>query len=368
MIQNLSNGGAERAITLLANTLKDEYNVKMVVFDNSIKEYVPEVEIIDLEIPESNNMLKKICNVFVRAKKVKKLKKKLNIDYTISYLSGPNLVNCLSKYKDKTIISIRNMQSKLKKNKFRDIVNQMALKRADQIVAVSEAVKKDTEKRYKTDRNKIFTIPNMINIDEIRKMQKDKIEEKNIFDNQDIKIINIGRLIFQKGQWHLIKAFKDVNKKYPNAKLVILGRGELEKDLKKLIGKLELNNNVYLLDFKTNPYKYLSNSDIFVSTSLYEGMSNVILEAMACDLPIIATDCEGGTKEILKDKYGILIPSFDEDYDITEKVTEQEKELAKIIIDLIEDKQERERYKEMSKIRIQDFLDEKIKQKWMDIF
>ena len=367
IIHKLSNGGAERAITLLADSLKDKYNITIVTFDNRMKEYETKVDVIDLKIPESRYFLKKIINIFIRAKKIKKIKKQLNINCSISFLSGPNIVNCLSRKDDKIIISIRNMQSKLKKNIFRDIVNQITLKKADKIVTVSNDVKKDIQKRYKVDEKRIITIPNMVNIEQIQQMACEDIDEKDIYVNDDIKIINIGRLIPQKGQWHLIKAFKIVTEKYTKAKLIILGRGELKESLNELIHKLNIQDNVFLLDFKPNPYKYLAKSDIFVSTSLYEGMSNVILEAMACGLPIIATDCKGGTKEIIENKYGILIPNFTEKYDITEKINDEEHNLAERIIELIKDEEKREKYIEMSSERIKDFEIKEIKKRWMDV-
>lgn len=381
IIQKLSDGGAERAITLLANTLKKDYNVTLITFDNRIKEYIPEVRVIDIKIPDTKNIIKKIYNFFIRRKKVKKIKKKLNINYTISYLSGPSIVNCFSKCKDKTIISIRNMQSELKKYIFRDIVNQITLTKADQIVSVSKAVEEDTKKRYRFDQSKIITIPNMIDVKNIKEKQKEPIEEKEIFEADGIKLINIGRLIPQKGQWHLIKAFKIVQEKYTNAKLIILGRGELKEELEKLIKILKLENNIFLLNYKTNPYKYLVNSDIFISSSLYEGMSNVILEAMCCELPVIATDCLGGTKEILtpntyldkhntdkiQSQYGILIPKLSKDYDTTENISQEEKQLAQTIIDIIENKEKRNMYKQLAIKRAQDFSCENIKQKWIEI-
>ena len=124
---------------------------------------------------------------------------------------------------------------------------------------------------------------------------------------------------------------------------------------------------MYMLGFKINPYKYLSNSDVFVLTSNYEGMPNVVLEAMSTDLPVIATDCEGGTREILEDKYGILIKNLSKEYDITEKIHEEEIELANKMIELIENESKREQLKKLSQERIKDFETEKIKQKWIDI-
>ncbi|MBR3673346.1 MAG: glycosyltransferase [Clostridia bacterium] len=389
IIQKLSNGGAEKAITNLANTLKDDYNVTMVVFDNSVKEYIPNIKVIDLKTPINMKFYKKMCLFFYRIIKVKRIKKELNIDCTISFLTGPNLVNCLTRTNDKIIISIRNMQSKLKLNFFKRLANQISLKKAHKVITVSKMVEEDIKKNYKVDEKRIITIYNMVDSEMIYEKMQEEIEEIELFnkkaeqldDKNGIIIVSIGRLILQKGQWHLIKAFKLVTKQYKDAKLIILGRGPLKNDFQKLIHRLDLDNNVFLLDFKTNPYKYLANSDLFISTSLYEGMPNVILEAMACSLPIIATDCEGGTKEILSpnsdiyksidkttdSEYGILVPKMSYEYDISESITSEEENLAKAIIDLISDEKKTKNYVQMSKERIKKFENKTIKKKWIKV-
>ena len=366
IIQKLSNGGAEKAITNLANSLKNRYNLTMVVFDNSIKEYKPEVDIIDLKTPESKNILKKIHHFIIRIYKVNKIKKKLRIDCTISFLPGPNIVNVLSRYKDKTIISIRNIQSKLNKSKLRNLINQISFNKADRIIPVSEMVYSDLKKTYSINDKKVQVIYNLINLEQVQKKTYEKIDEKELLENE-LKIINIGRLIPQKGQWHLIKIFKKIQEKYPKAKLIILGRGDLESELKKLAKILKIEKNVIFLGFKENPYKYLYKSDIFISTSNFEGMSNVILEAMACGLPIIASDCLGGNREILYPDNGVLFPSLSENIDFSDSISNEENEVADLVINLFENKSKFEFYKIASKNRIKDFSIENIIEKWISV-
>ena len=120
----------------------------------------------------------------------------------------------------------------------------------------------------------------------------------------------------------LIRAFSKVAEKNENINLAILGQGELKEDLEKLVAEYNLQDRVFLLGFQSNPFKYVSKSSVFVLSSLFEGLGNVVLEALACNVPIISTDCKSGPREILApgtsldkkiesaetNEYGILIP------------------------------------------------------------
>ena len=97
-------------------------------------------------------------------------------------------------------------------------------------------------------------------------------------------------------------------------KLVILGEGKERKNLEKLIVKLDLENQILLFGKVDNPFIYMKYAKFFILSSRYEGFANVLLEALACGAPVIATDCETGTSEIIKNgENGILVPVADEE-------------------------------------------------------
>ena len=361
----LSNGGAERASSILAERLLKKYNVYLIVFDNSIQDYETEANLIDLKTHITSNFVKKIFNFFNRIYLLKKIKKEYKIDCTISLLTGPNLVNVLSKKNDKTIISIRNNIKE--KGKLENIINKFTIRKADKIVTVSEDMRRFYIENDKIPNDKIVSIYNSCDLDKINEASKEEIDKyKEIFEDKKV-VISLGRFIKQKGQWSLIKAFSKIVEEHKEYKLVIFGRGEEKKYLQKLIDGLKINENVFLLNFVSNPYKYLKNSEIYVCSSLFEGCSNSILEAMAVGLPIIATDCEYGNKEILcsNGENGILVPVGNKRYcKIEDDLTNQEIELYKAIKTLIEDKDLREFYSKKSLERIKDFNDNT--DKWID--
>ena len=128
--------------------------------------------------------------------------------------------------------------------------------------------------------------------------------------------ITIGRLIQQKGQWHLIRAFTQVVKQYPRATLLILGEGEYRDKLQTLIADCDLQDHVFLLGNHSNVYQFLNQADVFVFSSLWEGMPNTMLEALAVGLPIVSTDCISGPREI-------IAPELDINEDIAYPYTNQ---------------------------------------------
>jgi len=123
-----------------------------------------------------------------------------------------------------------------------------------------------------------------------------------------------------KGHDSLINSYLIVKNHLPNSKLIIIGDGPLRNELEQLIEKLALKDEVLLMGLRKNPYKYMAKSDIFVLSSKYEGFPIVLLEALACGLPIISTDCETGPREILDNgHYGLLVDKNNFD-DLTNKM------------------------------------------------
>ena len=375
IIGQLRNGGAERVICNLCNDLSKDYNITLCVrtLEDADEIYIPNVKIIEV-----NELSKRITKIFGIIK-IHNLKKKLKIDTTISFHLKYNIYNYLSKYKDKVIVSIRNYEGEKIKTytKFQIFLYKRILQKVDLIVNVSKRVRENQISIYKTKKEKNIVIPNYIDLEKINRLKKEAIKNQLIDKNT---ILTVGRLAYQKGIWHLIKAMKQVIRYNSNIKLVIIGRGPLRDGFKKLIKDLDLNNNVFLLDFNDNIYKYMYNAKVFVLTSLFEGMPNVLLESLACSLPIIATDSLGGTNEILRKKYqissvknisfedyGILIPNFSSGLNLDKTISKEEELLASSIIELFENDKLYNKYKDNCLERVNYFKKEKILSMWKKI-
>lgn len=137
-------------------------------------------------------------------------------------------------------------------------------------------------------------------------------EIETMWGAADGRIINVGSLKAQKNQALLIRGFAQV-RKVRAARLMILGAGELEAELRQLSGSLGVADDVIFAGFVSNPWPYYASADLFALSSDYEGFGNVLVEAMHSGLPVVATDCESGPREILDGgRYGRLVPVGDE--------------------------------------------------------
>jgi glycosyltransferase involved in cell wall biosynthesis len=173
----------------------------------------------------------------------------------------------------------------------------------DLAIAISKTIAEKQHTIFKVEKNKIKYVPNAINIAQIETLKSEELDndmEKDLFKNP--VILNVGRLSPDKGQWHLIKAYNEMKKQGTKAKLVIIGEGELESELKELICYYGLENDVVMLGYKKNPYKYLAKSSIFAFSSISEGLPMSLLEAMSCGVPVISTDCISGPRDILAEQ------------------------------------------------------------------
>ena len=183
------------------------------------------------------------------------------------------------------------------KNKIIYYLCALTYKYADAVVSNSKSAKNDLQKLCKT---KVINI-NPPSLLKLRTKNKKNISKKKF------QILTVGGLVKAKGVDTIIKAFKYI--KFKNVSLIIIGEGNERKNLSLLIDKLKLKKKVFLIGWVNNTEKFYSESDLFLHASHQEGFPSSIVEAINYNLPVIATSCKGGTKEILLNgKGGDLFP------------------------------------------------------------
>lgn len=181
-------------------------------------------------------------------------------------------------------------------------------KNFNKVVAISQAIKNDLVRDCHYTFKNLVTIYNPHNQNRIKNKSLELLssEENEMFDGK--VILFLGRLSLQKSPWILIKAFSVLKDKDPKVRLVLIGDGddEVEAYLQRLVNYYGLTESVFFLGRKSNPYKYLARVHCLALSSLYEGTPNVIVEAIALNIPIITTNCTDGIYEMMIDKEDTL--------------------------------------------------------------
>lgn len=188
-----------------------------------------------------------------------------------------------------------------------------AYKSADAIVAISDGVAEDLSERSGISRAHMTTIYNPVVEPELLELAQEPIDHPWFAEDQPPVILGVGRLHPQKDFPTLIAAFKRLREKRP-ARLVILGEGgpdpgqSRREEIEQLARRLGIADEVSMPGFTSNPFAFMSKADVFVLSSAYEGLGNVLIEAMACGCTVVSTDCPSGPREILEDgRYGPLV-------------------------------------------------------------
>jgi N-acetylgalactosamine-N,N'-diacetylbacillosaminyl-diphospho-undecaprenol 4-alpha-N-acetylgalactosaminyltransferase len=237
---------------------------------------------------------------------------------------------------------------------------RFSYKRADLVLANSYAMQTDLIENFKI-KTPVRVIYNPIDLTFI-KTHTDE-EPGMVFDKNIFYFVNVGGFRKEKNHLLLLQAFF-ILKNLP-CKLLIVGGGVMEEELKQKVSDLGMKDKVMFCGFDTNPFKYVSRSDCFVLSSDVEGFPNVLIEALACGKPVISTDCSSGPRELLAPatdlhhraindyeigEYGILTPVNDI------------KAFAAAMKKMYEDKQLRKQFSEKAAGRAEQFDVNEIKQ------
>jgi glycosyltransferase involved in cell wall biosynthesis len=182
---------------------------------------------------------------------------------------------------------------------------------ADCVVTVSRGVANDLSEIAAIPNERVQVIYNPIVTPELAEKAQVPLEHPWFDPGEPPVILGVGRLSPQKDFSTLILAFAQVRQAH-RARLLILGEGEERPALESLAGQLGLNQDVSLPGYIANPYPYMARASLYVLSSKWEGLPGVLIEALYCGVPIVATDCPSGPREILADgQYGQLVPVGD---------------------------------------------------------
>ena len=312
LIHDLSHGGAEKVLVNLVNNMDStKFGITVLamfgggVNEQFLKPHIKYRTVFKKPFRGNSHVMK-----LFSPKMLHRLFVKGHYDIEISYLEGPSarvISGCANP--DTKLVSWIHIEQKTAKHAARAFISideaVSCYNRFDLHVGVSETVKRDFLSVLPISAPMIV-LYNTNESEQILAESKEKIES-DLFSANTINLVGVGKLVPNKGfdrLCHIIKRLRD--KQYP-VHLYLLGTGSQRSELEQYVGENSLNDAITFLGYRTNPYKYVRNSDIFVCSSHSEGFSTAATEALIVGTPVVTT-LVSGMKEMLgeNNEYGII--------------------------------------------------------------
>ena len=351
-IAQSAGGVAEYLYMFLKNFKDDNYEHIMVVSQDykeqldRFKPYTSNIYIVPMvrEV-EAKNDIKAIL-------KVRKILKQIKPDIVYLHSSKAGAIGRIAlafNFKTKILYNAHgwyfNAQISDKKRKIFALIEKILAIKTDKIINISKSEYESALKYKIAPEKKMCIIENGIDFTKFENNDKyrEETRKKYYIENNEIVIGVVGRLTEQKDPMTMIKAFELVHKENKNTKLMYVGSGELEEEVKQYAKENDILDKVIITGWVNNVEKYIPAFDIAVLPSKWEGFGLVLIEYMACDKPIIATNV-GGIKDIIKDKENGFIVENGNEKQLSKKI--QEIILKKYVEQNIikNNKQERQKY------------------------
>ena len=313
---SIEGGGVEKNLFIVSNFLSTKIKKVSVIsaskkyskkFNNKIEFISPKNNIWD---QFSRRVKYMVCLLML----IKEILKNRN-SVVFSFQANIYCILICKIFFAKVIVRSNSSPDGWSKNYIKKIFYKIILKKADKVMVNSIDFKKKIKKHF--DVNAIY-IYNPLNRREI--IKKSFFKCKKIFPRtKSLKIINVGRFVDQKDQITILKALNELNKKI-NFHAVLVGRGILKENFLRYIKENNLGKKIKLIKYTDNPFKLIKQADIFVLSSKFEGLPNVLLEATVLKKFIISSNCPTGPREILLNGRGGLLFKTENHIDLSKKI------------------------------------------------
>ena len=289
--QSLNGGGAEKVLCNLIRHLNEKlnYEVNLIITDKlgDLKYLVPEdVTVYELGVKHTRYSFFRVLKALGR----------IRPDFVFTTLSRTNILSIIGSFfiKYRSIVyypstPVLEKQAKILKG-WRYLLYKIFYRKAYTVIAQTEEIAAQLQQFYKIDKDKIKVIINPVDNESINRNIENS---ENPFRNDKINVVASGRISIEKGFDILVESFSKVVEKNDKFQLHILGKdsnNNMEK-LKKRISELGVNKSITFHGFQKNPYPYYNFCDLFVLSSRWEGLPNVVLECQYLGRPIVATRC-----------------------------------------------------------------------------
>ncbi len=301
-------GGVEKNFIIISNFLASKFN-KLTVITTSINKknkFSKKIKFISqskINLSNYSRRFKFLVGLLMLAAEIIKNKNSV----VLCFQANIYCIYLCKLLRTKVVVRSNSSPEGWSKNFLKKLIYKNAFSIADKIIVNSLEFKKQIKKKFGVKSSCIY---NPLNKDEIINLSKKKVNI-SFFKKNCLNFINVARLEDQKDHMTLLNAFSNL-KNIINFRLLIIGDGKNKKKIEKFIQENKLINEVKILKNINNPFPYIKKSNIFILTSLYEGLPNVLLEAITLKKYVISSDCPTGPKEILNyGKGGTLFKAGD---------------------------------------------------------
>lgn len=312
-VKNLLGGGAERvAVNLLQGLPQNVFDQELVL----VGAWGPFLEQVPAHVKQLD--LKRGHNVAAAVLPLVRYLRRHRPDVLVSHLAHANVAAVvaarLAGVGTRVVLVEHNDNSLLDQGRTRSAASRLmqavksqVYRRADLVVGVSLGVTAYVGRTFGVPAQKLRTVYNPVVSPELLERSREPLLHPWFGPGEPPVLLASGRLREQKDFSTLLRAFSLVRRERP-CRLMILGEGELRPQLEAEVTELGLQADVLLPGFVPNPYPYMRAAALFVLSSRWEGLPTVLVEAMACGTPVVATDCPSGPAEILEDgHFGRLV-------------------------------------------------------------
>lgn len=315
--------GAQKALLSLARGLEDRRNQITVVTMYDKGGFVSKfnqrysLDIVDLQMkrPGVANPIQKLGFALGGLVRLYRLMKSERFDVVQTFSHYSNIIGPLLAWLAGVPIRVSSQRMSLRgAPRWLLLLDRLVANSAlvHKMTAVSEGTRQFALKEQKINPDKVVTIYNGVNVHRynlnLSSVQAAQLRRSIGIEEGAPVVITVARLHPQKGHKYLLEAIPNVRLAIPDVHFLFVGAGELEGDLRAQIQEMGLDECVHLLGVRQDIPELLSLSDLFVLPSLWEGLPNAVLEAMAAELPVVATDVDGSPELVVHGKTGLLVP------------------------------------------------------------
>ena len=311
LVNGFSVGGGEKKLLELVRVLQTRYRDAFHVVVCSVGQGGPLQA--DFERTGARTVVYRKCGKYdvSLAVKVARLMREERIDVLQSTLFYADVIGALAA----KWIGLENIlfwDANTQENAFKHVLAyRVAGKWARRVIAVSGALRESIIRERHLSESKVRVVHYGIDLETYAYRERSSLRDELELRRSDPVIGTVARLGYEKNQGDLLVAAAGIRKTFPKAHVVLAGDGPERSALEARAGELGLGHNVHFLGFRRDVRNILNGLDVFVLPSLYEGFPNAVLEAMACGLPVVATNVGGTSEAVIHGCTGLLVPPSD---------------------------------------------------------